>query len=110
MYKKTLAVVALAALAAGCSSVKDTVDTAKDRVQYREQPLVSDVKTGMTKEQVLQIGGTPSTQYTRKVKPGSCNNYVLNREGKEQVYSVGFDSAGRVDAKGFETCESADHY
>ncbi|TWI54846.1 Beta-barrel assembly machine subunit BamE [Pseudomonas duriflava] len=110
MFKKSLLIVALLATAAGCSTVKDKVDMAKDRVEYREQPLVRDVKMGMTKEQVLTLGGTPSSQYTRKVKPGSCNNYVLSREGQEQVYSIGFDSAGRVDAKGFETCESADHY
>jgi osmotically inducible lipoprotein OsmE len=72
-----------------------------DRVTYRDQPLV---EKGMTKEQVLQLGGPPSSEMQRTVHAGTCNNYVLNHEGKEQTYYVSFDASGVVDSKGFITC------
>ncbi|MDQ7915049.1 osmotically-inducible lipoprotein OsmE [Pseudomonas sp. 102515] len=110
MNKKIAVATALLAgtVLAGCSSVKNTADYTVGRVEFREQPLVKQVDKGMSKADVLRIGGTPSGTYTRKYRPGTCNNYVLNKDGKEQVYSIGFDSMNRVDSKDFETCESAD--
>jgi len=110
MNKKIAVAAALLAgtVLGGCASVKNSTDYAVGRVEFRDQPLVKQVEKGMSKADVLRIGGTPSSTYTRKYRPGTCNNYVLNKDGKEQVYSIGFDSMNRVDSKDFETCENAD--
>ncbi|WP_252273008.1 osmotically-inducible lipoprotein OsmE [Pseudomonas subflava] len=101
MYKQTLAVLAVAAAASGCS----TMENPADYVTYNDEPLVRDVRDGMTRDEVLTIGGPPSTEVENTVTPGTCNNYILNVEGKEQPYYVTFDTNGRVDGKGFMTCE-----
>lgn len=85
---------ALAALAA-CSSTASL---------YRDQPLVAKVDTGMSKEQVLQIGGKPQAQSDRTVVPGTCFDYTLVKAGQQQPYSVSFDQAGKVDKTAFMTC------
>jgi osmotically inducible lipoprotein OsmE len=103
MFKKSLAAMFVLAAVTGCANT--TAQNPVDFVTYRDQPLVKQVETGMTQTQVLTIGGTPSTRVQRKVHPGMCNNYVLNKEGHEQVYYVSFDANGRVDDKGFMTCE-----
>jgi len=103
MYKQSLAVVFAMAALAGCAST--TVPNPVDYATYRNQPLVKQVDTGMTEQQVLTIGGEPSTREHRKVHPGTCNNYVLNKEGHQQTYYVTFDANGRVDSKGFMTCD-----
>jgi osmotically inducible lipoprotein OsmE len=41
----------------------------------------------------------------RKAYPGTCNNYVLSKDGAKQVYYVSFNDIGKVDSKGFMTCE-----
>lgn len=102
MYKETLAAVFVLASVAGCST---KFENPTDYVTYRHEPLVEKVEDGMTKEQVLTIGGPPSTEIQRTVHPGTCNNYVLNKEGHQQAYYVSFNDAGRVDSKGFMTCE-----
>lgn len=101
MYKQTLAVLCVTASIAGCAI---TPENPVDFVTYRNEPLVKDVKDDMTREQVLNIGGPPSSTVDRPNKAGRCNNYVLNRDGKEQTYYVSFNSADRVDSKGFMTC------
>lgn len=75
-----------------------------DRFTYRSEPLVKDVREGMSQERVLTLGGEPSRVHTRHSRPGLCHDYVLSRNGKEQVYHVSFDAAGRVDGKGFLSC------
>lgn len=72
--------------------------------QYRDQPLVANVDTGMSKEQVLQIGGKPHAESDRTVVPGTCFDYVLAQSGQQQPYSVSFDQAGKVDKTAFMTC------
>jgi osmotically inducible lipoprotein OsmE len=67
--------------------------------------LVKQVEDGMTEQQVLTIGGEPSTRVHRKVHTGTCNNYVLNKDGHQQAYYVTFGANDRVDSKGFMTCE-----
>lgn len=104
MYKQGLATACFLAALAGCSS-NTTVQNPVDFVTYRDQPLVKQVEKGMTRQQVLTIGGTPSTEVQRKVNAGTCNNYVLTHEGHQQPYYVNFDANGRVDTKGFMTCE-----
>ncbi|HSC84973.1 MAG TPA: osmotically-inducible lipoprotein OsmE [Pseudomonas sp.] len=102
MYKQTLAVLSALALSTGCA-IKP--ENPVDYVTYRDEPLVKQVEDGMSKQQVLTIGGTPSSQINRNDQPGSCNNYVLTHEGHKQVYYVSFDGNGLVDSKGFMTCE-----
>lgn len=101
MHKQALAVLGLAVMAAGCA-VKPENPT--DYVTFRNEPLVDQVEDGMTRKTVLSIGGTPSSVVNRGAA-GTCNNYVLNRDGHKQVYYVSFDSKGLVDSKGFMTCE-----
>jgi len=103
MYTKTLATMCVLAAITGCTSA--TVQNPVDFVTYRNEPLVKQVETGMTERQVLTIGGEPSGRVHRKVHPGTCNNYVLNKDGHQQVYYVTFNSDERVDSKGFMTCE-----
>lgn len=103
MNTKNLALLLGVAVLAGCAG-KNPVD----RVTYRAEPLVKQVEHGMSKEQVLTLGGPPSSEFRRTAHAGTCNNYVLNHEGKEQTYYVTFNAEGRVDGKGFTTCEEHD--
>ena len=103
MYKKILAATAVLASLVGCGTT--TVQNPVDFVTYRDQPLVKQVENGMTRQQVLTIGGEPSSTIDRKVNTGTCNNYVMAKDGHKQVYHVSFNSDGRVTNKGFMTCE-----
>ncbi|MFK3972339.1 osmotically-inducible lipoprotein OsmE [Pseudomonas sp. NPDC087358] len=103
MYKQSLAAVFAMAALAGCTST--TLQNPVDYATYRNEPLVKQVDDGMTEQQVLTIGGEPSTRVHRKVHPGTCNNYILNKEGHQQAYYVTFNANDRVDNKGFMTCE-----
>jgi len=103
MNIKTPALLCAFAVLAGCAGHNPI-----DRVTYRKEPLVKEVERGMSKEQVRTLGGPPSSEFRRTAHSGSCNNYVLNRNGKEQTYYVSFNSDGRVDGKGFTTCEELD--
>lgn len=103
MYKKILAASCVLMTMAGCGST--TVQNPVDYVTYRDEPLVKRVEEGMTQQQVLTIGGEPSSRIQRKVHPGTCNNYVMTKDGHQQVYHVSFNSDGRVTNKGFMTCE-----
>lgn len=100
-----LCLAAAAALLSGC--------TAYDRTEsYFTKPVVKDVKTGMTRQQVDQIAG-PAGAVNRMVNArGTCNTYILgNRDGKPQYYFVSFDDTGHVLNKGFQSCKEYDtHY
>ena len=91
MYKQTLAILLASAALAGCSS---RPENPVDYVTYRDEPLVKQVENGMTMQNVIDLphGGT-------------CNDYILNRDGRQQPYYVRFDATGHVDAKGFKTCK-----
>ncbi|WP_175654005.1 osmotically-inducible lipoprotein OsmE [Pseudomonas sp. Marseille-P9899] len=101
MYKHALAALLVSATLVGCSS---RPENPVDYVTYREEPLVKQVENGMTMQRVIAIGGSPSTVIDLP-HGGTCNNYILNREGHQQAYYVRFDATGHVDAKGFKTCE-----
>ncbi len=101
MYKHALAALLVSATLVGCGS---RPENPVDYVTYREQPLVKQVENGMTMQRVIAIGGSPSTVIDLP-HGGTCNNYILNREGHQQAYYVRFDATGHVDAKGFKTCE-----
>jgi len=97
LFTATLVVTALT----GCAS---NMQNPMDRFTYRSEPLVKDVSNGMSQDRVLTIGGEPSRVNTRSGRPGVCHDYVLSRDGNEQVYYVSFDGSGRVDGKGFLSC------
>lgn len=95
MNKSTCALLILAALT-GCSSNSSL---------YHDQPLVAKVTSGMSREQVLQIGGKPGAESDRTVVAGTCFDYMLTQPGqKQQPYMVSFDQAGKVDKTSFMTC------
>ncbi len=76
---------------------------------FRGQPLVAKVDTGMSKEQVQQIGGPPLSITDRTVEPGTCFDYTLTQSCKKQPYNVSFDSRGKVDHTSFMTCAEWSH-
>jgi osmotically inducible lipoprotein OsmE len=101
MHILPLAALSVLALAAGCST---TPQNPVDFYTYRDEPLVKQVEDGMTMQRVIAIGGTPSAMLDTP-KGGTCNNYILNRDGHQQAYYIEFDVSGHVDSKGFMTCE-----
>ncbi|MEN5035443.1 osmotically-inducible lipoprotein OsmE [Pseudomonas sp. TWI929] len=101
MYKQTLAILLAGATLAACSSHPENP---VDAVTYREEPLVKQVEKGMTMQKVIAIGGSPSNVIDLP-HGGTCNDYILNRDGHQQPYYVRFDATGHVDAKGFKTCK-----
>ncbi|MFF7105723.1 MULTISPECIES: osmotically-inducible lipoprotein OsmE [Pseudomonas] len=101
MYKQTLAILLASATLAACSS---RPENPVDYVTYRDQPLVKQVENGMTMQKVIAIGGNPSNAIDLP-HGGTCNDYILNRDGHQQAYYVRFDATGHVDAKGFKTCK-----
>ncbi|WP_060507138.1 osmotically-inducible lipoprotein OsmE [Pseudomonas sp. NBRC 111124] len=96
MNKSTCALMFVLSALTGCSSNSSL---------YHDQPLVAQVATGMSKEQVLQIGGKPGAQSDRTAVPGTCFDYILTNPGrKQQPYMVSFDQADKVDKTSFMTC------
>lgn len=100
MFKPLFTVVVIATTLSGCANMQNPVD----RFTYRNEPLVKDITRGMSQDRVLTLGGEPSRVNTRSGRRGVCHDYVLNRNGKEQVYHVAFDGSGRVEGKGFLSC------
>lgn len=100
MHTPSVLIIALLSVLAGCTS---------DAHVYRRQPLVAKVETGMTQEQVRQIGGDPLAVSPRTVEPGSCFDYVFIQVGRRQPFNVSFDGAGKVDHTSFITCAEWSH-
>ncbi|MNE03902.1 Osmotically-inducible lipoprotein E precursor [compost metagenome] len=96
MSPYTLATCIVMASVAGCMSA--TYET------YRDRPLVAQVENGMSKQDVLRIGGQPLAQSTRTAAPGTCLDYQLTQGTQQQPYFVSFDAADKVDHKDFKTC------
>jgi osmotically inducible lipoprotein OsmE len=94
----TLAVLAILAVLTGC--------TAPSQKQvYRDQPLVAQIRPGMSKQQVLDIGGQPLAVSKRTIYPGSCLDYLFSKSGQQQqTYHVSLNAADQVDHKGFLSC------
>jgi len=103
LHKHAFTALAVLVTLTGCSHSQ--VQNPVDFLTYRNQPLVKQVELGMNEQQVLTLGGEPSSRMLRKAYPGTCNNYVLSKDGHQQVYYVSFNDIGRVDSKGFTTCE-----
>lgn len=93
-----LATLVVLAVLTGC-----TAPSQKKQV-YRDQPLVAQIRPGMNKQQVLDIGGQPLSVSKRTVYPGSCLDYLFTKSGQQQTYHVSLDAADQVDHKGFLSC------
>jgi len=97
-----LGAAAVLAMLAGCTAYDRTKD------QFTT-PVVKDIKKGMTREQVLQVAGRPSSEITMVHARGTCQTYVLGqREGKAETYFVALDDTGRVMNSGYQTCAEYD--
>ncbi len=92
---KSLFTLAFVLAAGGCSTEEHI---------YGAQPLVARVESGMSKDQVQQIGGKPDSITDRTVVPGTCFNYTLTQASQHQPYNISFDGNGKVDHKSFMTC------
>ncbi|RLM18624.1 transcriptional regulator [Brenneria alni] len=84
--------------------------TAYNRAEsYMTEPVVKDVKTGMTKQQVHQIAGSGATEIRMTNARGTCTTYLLkNRDGTARSYFVSYDETGHVLNKGFQSCQEYD--
>lgn len=101
MLRQLVTATLVAGALTGCAS---NMQNPMDRFTWRSEPLVKEVRKGMSQDRVLTVGGEPSRVHTRRSRPGVCHDYVLSRNGKEQLYHVSFDASGRVDGKGFLSC------
>lgn len=92
----------LIGLLAGCTAY----DRTKDLVT---EPVVKDVKQGMSREQVMQIAGKPASEVSMIHARGTCQTYILGkRNGKIDTYFVALDDTGHVMNSGYQTCAEYD--
>lgn len=76
---------------------------------YVTEPVVKDVKVGMTKQQVVDIAGQPATSITMVNARGTCSTYLISgTDKKPQNYFVSFDDTGKVLNKGYQSCSEYD--
>ena len=91
-----LSAAAVLTMLAGCTAYDRTTD------QFT-QPVVKDVKKGMTRSQVAAIAGKPSSEVTMIHARGTCQ-----RNGKAETYFVALDDTGHVINSGYQTCAEYD--
>lgn len=97
-----LSAAAVLTMLAGCTAYDRTKD------QFT-QPVVKDVRKGMTRQQVLELAGPPSTEINMVHARGTCQTYILGqRDGKTESYFVALDENGRVMNSGYQTCAEYD--
>lgn len=97
-----LGAAAVMTLLAGCTAYDRTAD------QFKE-PVVKDVKKGMSRAQVQQLAGKPSSEVTMIHARGTCQTYFLGqRDGKTETYFVALDDTGHVINSGYQTCAEYD--
>ncbi|WP_259048203.1 osmotically-inducible lipoprotein OsmE [Klebsiella sp. BIGb0407] len=105
MNKKFAALIgsaALISLLAGCTAY----DRTKDLVT---EPVVKDVKKGMSRDQVMQLAGKPSSEVSMIHAKGTCQTYILGqRNGKIDTYFVALNDTGHVMNSGYQTCAEYD--
>lgn len=84
--------------------------TAYDRASsYVTEPVVKDVKVGMTKQQVISIAGKPATEITMVNARGTCSTYLITgSQNVPQNYFVSYDETGKVLNKGYQSCADYD--
>ncbi|MFV3380260.1 MULTISPECIES: osmotically-inducible lipoprotein OsmE [Pseudomonas] len=98
MKTSLLALTVLLAAGSGCTTNSSL---------YRDSPLVSQIEPGMSKAQVLQVGGQPLSTTERPKGAGTCFDYMLAHQGQQHAYSINFNTAGTVENKSFSTCAQA---
>ena len=97
-----LGAAAVLTMLAGCTAYDRTKD------QFT-QPVVKDVNKGMSRAQVAQIAGKPSSEVTMIHARGTCQTYILGqRDGKIETYFVALDDTGHVINSGYQTCAEYD--
>ncbi|MDK4745948.1 osmotically-inducible lipoprotein OsmE [Leclercia adecarboxylata] len=97
-----LGAAAVMTLLAGCTAYDRTAD------QFKE-PVVKDVKKGMSRAQVQQLAGKPSSEVTMIHARGTCQTYILGqRDGKTETYFVALNDTGHVINSGYQTCAEYD--
>jgi len=97
-----LGAAAVMTLLAGCTAYDSTADQVKE-------PVVKDVKKGMSRAQVQQLAGKPSSEVTMIHARGTCQTYILGqRDGKTETYFVALDDTGHVINSGYQTCAEYD--
>ncbi|WP_437891731.1 osmotically-inducible lipoprotein OsmE [Phytobacter sp. V91] len=97
-----LGAAAILAMLAGCTAYDRTKD------QFTT-PVVKDIKKGMTRQQVMQVAGRPSSEVSMIHARGTCQTYILGqREGKTETYFVALDETGHVMNSGYQTCAEYD--
>ncbi len=97
-----LGAAAALAMLAGCTAYDRTTD------QFT-QPVVKDVKKGMSRSQVMQVAGKPSSEVSMIHARGTCQTYILGqRDGKAETYFVALDDTGHVINSGYQTCAEYD--
>lgn len=105
MNKKMAGILSAAAvmtMLAGCTAY----DRTKDQFV---QPVVKDVKKGMSRAQVEQIAGKPYSEVSMTHARGSCQTYILGqRDDKIENYFVALDDTGHVINSGYQTCAEYD--
>ena len=93
---------AIISLLAGCTAY----DRTKDLVT---EPVVKDVKKGMTRAQVMQLAGKPASEVTLTHAKGTCQTYILGeRNGKVDTYFVALNDTGHVMNSGYQSCAEYD--
>ncbi len=97
-----LSAAAVMTMLAGCTAY----DRTKDQVAT---PVVKDVKKGMSRQQVQQVAGKPSSEVTMIHARGTCQTYILGqRDGKTETYFVALDDTGHVMNSGYQSCAEYD--
>lgn len=77
---------------------------------YFTQPVVKNVKKGMTHDQVHAIAGNPATQINLTFARGTCETYVIGKgsNGTPLTYFVSYGDNNRVLNYGFQSCKEYD--
>lgn len=84
--------------------------TYRQAESYVTQPVVKNVKKGMSRDQVHQIAGTPSTDITMAHARGTCETYIIGKgtDNKAVTYFVSYGDNNRVMNYGFQSCQEYD--
>ncbi len=76
---------------------------------YVTQPIVKNVKKGMTRDQVHQTGGRPASEISMIHAKGTCETYIIGEsKGKPLTYFVSYNDTGHVMNYGFQSCTEYD--
>ncbi len=105
MHKTTGLLVAIigAILLSGCT-------TYKKAESYLTEPVVKNVKKGMSRQQVHTIAGQPATRINMTFARGSCETYVIGEDANKKplTYFVSYTEGGHVLNYGFQSCADYD--